>query len=160
MVIVHYIPSIDRTSGGVGAYMQLLAGELGKLVDLHVVSHRSAHMLEMPHAKLHLVAGGLAGLRKAKREWQTLIDWLKPNAVHINGCRTPGCALMQKWAKELNCKVVLTPHGMLEPWIVKRHYYTRKLPALWLYQKAAVARRLLAGHGGKRKAEPVAPWPE
>lgn len=120
--------------------MQLLAGELGKLVDLHVVSHRSAHMLEMPHAKLHLVAGGLAGLRKAKREWQTLIDWLKPNAVHINGCWTPGCALMQKWAKELNCKVVLTPHGMLEPWIVKRHYYTRKLPALWLYQKAAVAR--------------------
>ncbi len=28
----HYIPSIDRTSGGVGAYMQLLTVEFGKLV--------------------------------------------------------------------------------------------------------------------------------
>lgn len=35
-------------------------------------------------------------------------------------------------------KVVLTPHGMLEPWIMARHYYTRKLPAWLLYQKAAV----------------------
>ena len=37
MKILHYIPSIDRTSGGVGAYMQLLTTELGKLVELHVV---------------------------------------------------------------------------------------------------------------------------
>lgn len=36
--------------------------------------------------------------------------------------------------------MVLTPHGMLEPWIIKRHYWTRKVPALWLYQKAAVQR--------------------
>ena len=27
---------------------------------------------------------------------------------------------------------------MLEPWIIKRHYWTRKLPALLLYQKAAI----------------------
>lgn len=40
MKILHYIPSIDRTSGGVGAYMQLLTAELGKLVELHVVTHR------------------------------------------------------------------------------------------------------------------------
>lgn len=33
---------------------------------------------------------------------------------------------------------MLTPHGMLEPWIIKRHYWTRKLPALLLYQKAAI----------------------
>lgn len=35
MKILHYIPSIDRTSGGGGgAYMQLLMVELGKLVEL------------------------------------------------------------------------------------------------------------------------------
>lgn len=43
MKILHYIPSIDRTSGGVGAYMQLLTTELGKLVELHVVTHREAN---------------------------------------------------------------------------------------------------------------------
>ena len=33
---------------------------------------------------------------------------------------------------------MLTPHGMLEPWIIHRHYWTRKVPALWLYQRAAI----------------------
>ena len=50
----------------------------------------------------------------------------------------PGCALTQKWSQELNYKIVLTPHGMLEPWIIKRHYWTRKIPALLLYQKNAI----------------------
>ena len=50
----------------------------------------------------------------------------------------PACAFTQKWAQALGYKVVLTPHGMLEPWIMARHHWTRKLPALWFYQKAAV----------------------
>ena len=29
---------------------------------------------------------------------------------------------------------------MLEPWIISRHYWTRKVPALWLYQKQAVVK--------------------
>ena len=41
MKVIHYIPSIDRTSGGVGAYMQLLAKELGKLCDLYIVTSAS-----------------------------------------------------------------------------------------------------------------------
>lgn len=35
MKVIHFIPSIDRTSGGVGAYMQLLSKELGKLCELY-----------------------------------------------------------------------------------------------------------------------------
>lgn len=36
MRILHYIPSIDESSGGGGAYMQLLARDLGRLQgDLH-----------------------------------------------------------------------------------------------------------------------------
>ena len=50
----------------------------------------------------------------------------------------PQCAFIQKWAQQLGYKVVLTPHGMLEPWIIKRHYWTKKVPALWLYQKKAI----------------------
>lgn len=46
--------------------------------------------------------------------------------------------MIQRLAQKQGYKVVLTPHGMLEPWIIQRHYWTRKVPALWLYQKAAV----------------------
>lgn len=138
MKIIHYIPSIDRSSGGVGTYMQLLAQELGKLVELHVVTHRSSHMLEMPRAQLHFIAGGLKRLPQMKREWCALLDDLKPDLVHDNCCWMPGSAFTQKWAQQLGYKVVLTPHGMLEPWILKRNYWTKKVPALWLYQKHAV----------------------
>ena len=73
MKILHYIPSIDRTSGGVGIYMQLLAKELGKLVELHVVTHESSNMLEIPNARLHCITGGIKLLSQGKREWCTLL---------------------------------------------------------------------------------------
>lgn len=138
MIITHYIPSIDRTSGGVGAYMQLLAKELGQMVELHVVTHRSGNMLEIPHAQVHYIAGGVRHLMQAKAQWCKLLDELKPDMVHVNCCWMPGSALTQRWAQQKGYKVVLTPHGMLEPWIIKRHYWSRKLPALLLYQREAV----------------------
>ena len=48
MKVLHYIPSIDQTSGGVGSYLKLLASSLGKLVELHVVSHHSPNELYIP----------------------------------------------------------------------------------------------------------------
>ena len=41
MKILHYIPFIDRSSGGVGAYMQLLTRDLGRGCELHVLTHSS-----------------------------------------------------------------------------------------------------------------------
>ena len=137
MTVIHYIPSIDIASGGTAAYMQLLAKELGKLVDLHVVTHGSSNPVKIENATVHYVDSSLLG--GMKRGFKALLDEIKPDVVHVNGCWMPQCALAQRLAQKMGCKIVLTPHGMLEPWIVRRHYYTRKLPALWLYQKRAVA---------------------
>ena len=41
MKILHYIPSIGKSGGGVSAYLQLLSHELGKLVELHIVTHHT-----------------------------------------------------------------------------------------------------------------------
>lgn len=41
MKVLHFVPSIDRSSGGVGVYMQLLAKELGKLCELFIVTAKS-----------------------------------------------------------------------------------------------------------------------
>ena len=73
-----------------------------------------------------------------KCDFILLLDEICPDVVHVNCCWIPGCALTQRWAQEKGYRVVLTPHGMLEPWIMKRHYLTRKLPALLLYQKRAI----------------------
>lgn len=137
MRIVHYIPSIDRTSGGVGSYMKLIAGELGKLVDLHIVTHRTDSMYNIPNCTIHYISEWNSFMRM-KREWIFVLDAVTPDVVHVNGCWTPSCAMVQRWAQKRGYRVVLTPHGMLEPWIIKRHYWTRKFPALLLYQKAAI----------------------
>ena len=137
MKVIHYISSIDRTSGGTSSYIQLLAKELGKLVDLHIVTHRSDHPLEMENCTVHYISSWRHFIGM-KCDFILLLDEICPDVVHVNCCWIPGCALTQRWAQEKGYRVVLTPHGMLEPWIMKRHYLTRKLPALLLYQKRAI----------------------
>lgn len=140
MKIVHYIPSIDRTAGGTSTYMQVLAKGLGKIAEVHIITHASENPLLMENCTVHYVHN----YQPLSYSWNTsiafLLDEIKPDIVHVNCCWLPACAAVQRIAQKRGYKVVLTPHGMLEPWIIKRHYWTRKVPALWLYQKAAVQR--------------------
>lgn len=138
MKIIHYIPSIDRTWGGTSTYMQVLGKELGKLAEVHIITHSSENPLPIDNCKMHYVSGYNPLKGSFKIEVNKLLDVLKPDLVHVNCCWMPACSLVQKMAQKRNIKVVLTPHGMLEPWIIKRHYWTRKVPALLLFQKAAV----------------------
>lgn len=139
MRVLHFITSIDRASGGTSAYMQLLAKELGKLVELHVVTHKSVNPLALENCEVNYINGNALGMGM-KREWLGVLDEVKPDVVHVNCCWMPEIALAQKWAQERGYKVVLTPHGMLEPWIMQRHYWTKKVPAIWLFQRNAVKR--------------------
>ena len=53
MKVLHYIPSIDRSSGGTAAYLQLLATELRKMADLHIATHPSSHPVSIASAEVH-----------------------------------------------------------------------------------------------------------
>lgn len=138
MKVIHFIPSIDRTSGGVGAYMQLLSKELGKLCELHIVTSKSENPLPMENATLHYIPCNITAYYSMKKEWISLLDEIHPDIVHVNCCWLPCSAFTQKWAQSLGYKVILSPHGMLEPWIISRHYWTKKVPALLFYQRAAI----------------------
>lgn len=140
MKIVHYIPSIDRTAGGTSTYMQVLAKGLGKIAEVHIITHASENPLLMENCTVHYVHNYQPFSYSWKITITFLLDEIKPDIVHVNCCWLPACADVQRIAQKRGYKVVLTPHGMLEPWIIKRHYWTRKVPALWLYQKAAVQR--------------------
>lgn len=136
--ILHFIPSIDRTSGGVGIYMQLLAKELGKLCNLTIATAVSDYPLPIENARVVTLPARLFQYCTLKKAWRKLLDEIRPDVVHVNCCWMPQSAWTQKWAQQAGYRVVLSPHGMLEPWIMARHYWTRKVPALWLYQKQAV----------------------
>ena len=139
MRILHYIPSIDESSGGVGAYMQLLSRDLGKLCELHVVTHRSEKMLALENCQLHFIPlNNNPFSNKSKVEFLQLLETIQPGVFHTNCCWMPQSARTAMWAKYEGYKVVYTPHGMLEPWIMKRHYWTKKVPAMLLFQKKGI----------------------
>lgn len=138
MKIIHYIPSIDRMAGGISTYMQVLAKPLGTMAEVHIMTHASENPLPMENCKVHDIPRYRPFSGVWKKAVVDLLDSVRPDIVHVNCCWTPDCAMIQRLAQKRGYKVVLTPHGMLEPWIIKRHYWTRKVPALWLYQKAAV----------------------
>lgn len=136
MKIVHYIPTLSPSDGGTATYMQQLADTLGKVVELHIVTHRTAEQLAVRHAVVHHLSGrNWCALR---REYRSLLTALNPDVVHVNCCWKPMFAFASVWAHEAGYPVVLSPHGMLEPWIVNRHYWTRKVPSLLLWQRKAL----------------------
>lgn len=138
MKIIHYIPSIDRTAGGTSTYMQVLAKGLGELAEVHIITHASKNPLTMENCMVHYVPEYNPFKGAWRKKVAEMMEEVMPDIVHVNCCWMPACAAVQRIAQKHGYKVVLTPHGMLEPWIIKRHYWTRKVPALLLYQKAAV----------------------
>lgn len=136
--ILHYIPSIGEASGGVGAYMQLIARDLGKLCELHIVTHKGENERTLENCVLHYIPYKWKPWNNCKRDFIALLNELKPDVFHTNSCWQPVSALTAIWAKKAGYKVIYTPHGMLEPWSLKRNYW-KKLPAILLFQKKGVA---------------------
>ena len=62
MKILHYIPSIGKSGGGVSAYLQLLSHELGKLVELHIVTHHTHDEITLEHCSVHYIEGNIKHL--------------------------------------------------------------------------------------------------
>ena len=83
MRVIHYIPSLDRTSGGTTAYMQLLTKELGRLVELYVVSHTSENPVKMDNCKVYFIPE-IRNFMEIKRQWRILLTQLQPD-VHTAG---------------------------------------------------------------------------
>lgn len=72
MKILHYIPSIDRTSGGTTTYLQMPAKELGNLAELHIVSHASDNPVKQENCQMHFIASW-KHIIKIKRRWNYLL---------------------------------------------------------------------------------------
>lgn len=138
MKIIHYIPSIGKAGGGVSSYLQLLSHDLGRLVELHIICHPTKDELTLEHCIIHYIKGSIRHPLRMKKQFYQLLDEIKPDVVHVNGCWMLQCSWTIFWAKSKNYPVILSPHGMLEPWDIKKNYWTKKLPALILYQKKSV----------------------
>lgn len=151
MKILHYIPSIDEKSGGVGAYMQLLTRDLGKLCDLHVLTHKSDNERILENCNVHYMPYKWKPWNNCKKIFLQVLHDVNPDVVHVNCCWQPIPSQVAMWTRELRKentltfstlsltpKIVYTPHGMLEPYAIARHYWTKKLPAILMFQKKSI----------------------
>ena len=132
------MPTIDRKDGGISSYIQLIAEPLGRLVELHLITHKGENDLPIENTQIHYITNGLKNFFLVKKEFLQILNEVKPNIFHSNCCWYPFSAYSILWAKNAGYDVVLSPHGMLEPWILHRNYWKKKVPALLLYQLRAI----------------------
>ena len=148
MRVLHYIPSMARNQGGVAAYLSILSGELGRRCELVIATSVQENDLPMRNCKVVDLEGftftdaglGLSwgGIRRFSALCDRILDEEKPDVVHINGIWSLDRWIMQRQALKRGIRTYIMPHGMLEPWILHRHYWTKKLPALMLYERKAL----------------------
>lgn len=79
------------------------------------------------------VADNAANFRKLFRE-------MEPDIVHCHGCWQFFIARAASYAIKHEARVVLTPHGQLEPWVIKRQSMQENLSKTLLWQRRTVER--------------------
>lgn len=61
-----------------------------------------------------------------------------PDIVHLHGCWRMTNWFAARKATGHGARIVLSPHGGLEPWVIKQQYWSKKLPQLLLFQRRIV----------------------
>jgi hypothetical protein len=57
-----------------------------------------------------------------------------PDIVHVHGCWSYSAARILRLSKSRGFRTLLSPHGQLEPWIMKQNLFKEKIPKILAYQ--------------------------
>lgn len=112
MKAVFFTPYIDWSIKGESGYLLSLKRELGRLMEVHIVSFAtepSVYYARDEHT--HYISSSIL-FGKMKREWQSLLQQLEPDLVHLEDRGMYQSTFILKWAQQLGYKVVLSPQGM------------------------------------------------
>ena len=66
---------------------------------------------------------------------------LKSDAIdilHVHGCWRDNIVKVGRMARRHGTRIVVSPHGELEPWVIRRHYWRSKMPRIIAYQRQFV----------------------
>lgn len=137
MKVIHYIASIDKSGGGTTEYMRLLSKVFKNETSLSIATGMSKNPISIEGVPVKFFNSSILRWFSLIKEFRTFLENEKPDIVHINGIWSPQNWAFQKVAQELNIKVVMSPHGMLEPWIVQHNPLKKKI-ALFLFQNKAI----------------------
>lgn len=137
MKVIHFIAGIDKKEGGTAEYMRLLGSELKKHIEIIVATGITSNPIEIKGVEIKFFKTNVTRWFSMLKEFRIFLQIEKPDVVHINGIWSPQNWGFQKVAQELGIKVILSPHGMLESWILAQNPWKKKL-GLFLYQQKAI----------------------
>jgi len=139
MKIFHIVGSIDKSSGGPSRSVPQTCEYLSRLgIEIELVSRLSAHPVEVNTSKpfklsfCSLMELVLFGLSISKKE---------VSLIHLQHVWDPYIHIMARIARIKGIPYVITPRGMLEPWIMKRNSWKKQL-AMFLYQRRDLRKAL------------------
>lgn len=69
---------------------------------------------------------------------RTLIQGSHYDILHLHGCWRNASRNIVSLAIRKGCRLVVTPHGQLEPWVQEENYWREKLPKRVLYQQTII----------------------
>ncbi|MBX9806178.1 MAG: glycosyltransferase [Flavobacteriaceae bacterium] len=141
MKVIHFIAGIDKKEGGTAEYMRLLGSELKNHIEIIVATGICPNPIEIKGVRINFFNTSVMRWFSMLNEFRQFLLIEKPDIVHINGIWSPQNWGFQKIAQELGIKVMLSPHGMLEPWILAQNPWKKKL-GLFLYQKKAIKKAI------------------
>ena len=127
MKVIHFIAGIDKAGGGTTEYMRLLSSELKNHVELIIATGISAHPIDIQEVSIKFFKTNVFRWFSLIKEFSVFLEKEKPNLVHINGIWSPQNWGFQKVAQKLGIKVIVSPHGMLETWILAQNPWKKKL---------------------------------
>ncbi len=73
--------------------------------------------------------------------------------LHIHGCWSQRYAKAASVAHRYGTRVIITPHGELEPWVLKDREWQEKLPKTLLYQRRTIEQAYVVIAMGKMETE-------
>ena len=111
MTILHYTPDADSM---ITQYVAMLSDK-------------------MSFYAVNAAATSLAQFRK-------MLADIKPDIVHLHGCWHSSVAIAAYWGTHQGARIVLSPHGQLEPWVMRDRYLTFRLPRLIAFLHRVVSR--------------------
>lgn len=132
MKVIHIVGSLDKSAGGPSRSVPQTCIQLSKLgVNITLIARSSENPVEVETSEnlkvkfLSLKQLFAFGSKLSKED----VD-----LIHLQHVWDPYIHVMAWWARRRNIPYIITPRGMLEPWIMNHNSWKKKLGML-LYQK-------------------------
>ncbi len=136
--LLHSVDSLAVSNGGLPLAVSELASAVAK-----TQSGKILHQIDLISSRtklpcFHPDQVNLITARNSTRHWREQMETAQQqqpfNLIHQHGIWVRSSHTTAAFARRHGSPLVISPHGMLEPWALKHHAF-RKQIAMWLYQK-------------------------